>query len=51
MPMDRCIMLTALGLQFPQKQAEFFADARKLHYAKRFPYHLIDEVLAGRAAP
>ena len=51
MPMDRCIMLTALGLRFPQKQSEFFADARKLHYAKRFPYHLIDEVLAGRSAP
>jgi hypothetical protein len=43
-PAERCIMLTALGLHYPQKQADYFAAARKLNYTVGFPSRLIAQV-------
>jgi hypothetical protein len=43
LPLDRSIMLTALGLRYPQKQPDYFAAARKLNFASRFPQQLIEQ--------
>jgi tetratricopeptide (TPR) repeat protein len=43
-PLERAIVLTALGLKYPQKRADYFAMARKLNYSNRSPSRLIAQV-------
>jgi hypothetical protein len=38
-------VLTALGLRYPQKQANYFALARKLNYSNASPSRLIAQVV------
>jgi tetratricopeptide (TPR) repeat protein len=43
--LERCILMTALGLRYPEEREQFFAMARRHNVVKRFPAHLLDEVL------
>ena len=43
-PAERCIMMAALGLRYPQKQGDYFAAARKLNYTAAYPSRLIAQV-------
>jgi hypothetical protein len=43
-PLERAIVMTALGLRYPQKRDEFFAAARKLNFAHRYPQRLLAQV-------
>jgi len=48
-PIDRTLMFTALGLRYPQKQAEYFAAARPLNFGHQFPSRMVAQVLSGNA--
>jgi hypothetical protein len=41
---QRSIMYAALGLRFPQRQEEYFAQARPLNYGHHFPALLIRNI-------
>ena len=41
---EKAVMLTALGLRFPDYRARFFALADRLNYKKAFPYHFLKTV-------
>ena len=43
-PEERAVMMTALGLRYPQKQTEYFPVARKLNFTNRFPSRLLAQV-------
>ena len=45
-PSERCIMLTALGMRYPQERDNYFRQARKLNYATGFPQRLIEQLLS-----
>ena len=46
-PVERSIVLAALGLRYPQKRAQYFALARKLNYSNMSPSRLIAQVTAA----
>src|SRR5262249_10817494 len=48
-PMERAIVLTALGLKYPQKRDAYFALARKLNYSNHSPSRLIASVIGGKS--
>ncbi len=43
-PYDKSIMLTALGVKYPQHSSQFFALADKLNYYPKFPYHFLKDI-------
>lgn len=45
LPAQKRIVLTALGVRYPQHRAALFALARKLNYDRRFPYLMLREIL------
>jgi len=41
----KALMLTTLGMRYPQHRAAFFPLARKLNYERSFPYHFLKDIL------
>lgn len=46
-PAEKTILMTAMGLKFPQDRERYFDAARRLNYDTRFPYLLLNEILKG----
>lgn len=44
LPYDKSILLTALGVKYPQHRSQFFALADKLNNYPKFPYHFLKDI-------